>query len=215
MSGKTSKQNHQSILKPGIANSPKGKNSVSCILQAAKWILIHKGYPHFTTRNIANQASMRVSNVYYYFPGKIDLLRGLIKDIVDHYSQDMEQRINDNSNAEERFISLINFLLTETKHPENRRFFTQLWALLTSEEDLSKEFLEEFFTSYRNRIYRIIEPLCPDCDPLERNRRAAIIASLMEGLLVMLGSGIHQDTDLRGIEKDIRELTLKIAKGAI
>lgn len=213
MNGKNSKQSRHSILKPGIANSPKGKKSASNILQAAKWILIHKGYPHFTTRNIADQANMRVSNVYYYFPGKIDLLRSLIQDIVDHYSQDLEQRVNNNSNAEEQFINLINFLLMETKHPENRRFFTQLWALLTSDEDLSREFLEEFFTSYRNRIYKIIEPLCPDCDPLERNRRAAIIASLMEGLLVMLGSGIHQDTDLRGIEKDIKKLTLKIAKG--
>ena len=79
------------------------------------------------------------------------------------------------------------------------------------QESISKFFntiLEIKFNSYRERIYKLIQPICPDVKPLECNRCAAIISSIMDGSRMTVGSGIKISTALRKFDNAIRRMVI-------
>ena len=65
----------QRLHRPGTARYPKGQERVEKILNAAKDILVRKGYPGLTMRNIAAAAATTVGNLQYYYPDKDRLLK--------------------------------------------------------------------------------------------------------------------------------------------
>jgi len=109
-------------------------------------------------------------------------------------------------------MAMIDFLFNEQSQPQTRRFYIQFWALLTSNTKFSDKLIDEFFGMYRNRLYHLIEPLNPSLDEQEKKHRTIMVVSLMEGLLIMLGSGVHQQTDLHGIEDSVKKQILNIVR---
>ena len=71
------------------------------------------------------------------------------------------------------------------------------------------------FNSYRERIYKLIQPICPDVKPLECNRCAAIISSIMDGSRMTVGSGIKISTALRKFDNVIRRMVIFLACNGI
>lgn len=116
------------------------------------------------------------------------------------------------SNPESSLMAMIDFLFNEQSQPQTRRFYIQFWALLTSNTKFSDKLIDEFFGMYRNRLYHLIEPLNPSLDEQEKKHRTIMVVSLMEGLLIMLGSGVHQQTDLHGIEDSVKKQILNIVR---
>ncbi len=53
------------------------------ILNASKRLFLKKGFRETTTRDIAREAGINLSNLYHYFPSKDALFRGLLKPATD------------------------------------------------------------------------------------------------------------------------------------
>lgn len=53
------------------------------ILNASKKLFLKKGFRETTTRDIAREAGISLSNLYHYFPSKDALFRGLLKPATD------------------------------------------------------------------------------------------------------------------------------------
>ncbi len=203
---------YENIIKSGTATADKGRKCVNQIMDAAKYILINEGYTKFTVRNITKKAGIHISNVYYYFPGKKELIHGLIHSIVEDYTENLKLPLVDHEiSPEEQFMKVIDYLFKEISNPQVRRFFIQFWALLTADEHLADELIDEFFGMYRNRLYHLIEPINPALGQQEIKHRTVMIAAMVEGLMIILGSGVHQQTDLYGIEKSVKQQILKLA----
>lgn len=175
-----------------------------------------RGYAAFTMRNIANNAGVHGSNLYYYFPGKLALIQGLVSQVLDSHAKQLDEisALQDLSKGG-RFLNLIDVMISEIKQPNQCRFYTQLWALLTSGSKISNTIMESFFNSYRERIYKLIQPICPDANPLDLNRRAAIISSIIEGARVTVSSEITKSTDLKDFDNGIRRMVIKVARNGI
>ena len=193
--------------------SGKGKKRISEIMEACKTVLIDKGYTQFSLRNIAREAGMHLSNLQYYFHTREELIKALI----DYNSQSYSQKYTEAfatlpSTPHPRFLAVIDYLIEDIKDPLTRRFFIQFWALLDASGAHTERLLNDMYAPHVQSLNNHIAELNPSLSPGVRQQRAAMIASMIEGMMLMLEEA---DNELKeneaGIETEMRKQIIRIA----
>jgi hypothetical protein len=87
-----------------------------------------------------------------------------------------------------RFEALLEFNLVDVAHLQIRQLFIQLWAMLMSLDRGRGKFLNELYRYDIAEFCRRISELDPTADEMEVRERATVLASMIEGLLVVLGA---------------------------
>lgn len=198
----------------GTAIRAKGQKRVATILDAARSILIEDGYTQFSLRNIAGRAGIHLSNLQYYFPGKDELIHGLMEFIAEEYVQTYEslfQQLPDG--PEQRLNAAIDYLLTDIRNTKTRRFFIQLWALLESSDAHSGVLLNEMYAMHINTLYSLISEVTPHLSPGELQQRATMVAALIEGMMLMIDDADEKlQAGEPAIQAEMKKQILRIAK---
>ena len=193
--------------------SGKGKKRISEIMEACKTVLIDKGYTQFSLRNIAREAGMHLSNLQYYFHTREELLKSLI----DYNSQSYLQKYTElfatlPTTPYPRFLAVIDYLIEDIRDPMTRRFFIQFWALLDASGAHTDRWLNDMYAPHIQSLNKHIGELNPLLSPGVRQQRAAMIAAMIEGMMLMLEEA---NNDLRegeaGIESEMRKQIIRIA----
>ncbi len=197
----------------GTAIRAKGQKRVEAILNAARSVLIEDGYTQFSLRNIAGRAGIHLSNLQYYFPGKDELIHGLMEFIADEYVQTYEtlfRALPDGS--EQRLNAAIEYLLTDIRNSKTRRFFIQLWALLESSDAHSGILLNEMYAMHINTLYSLISEVNPHLSPGILQQRATMVAALIEGMMLMIDDADEKlQAGESAIENEMKKQILRIA----
>ncbi len=191
----------------------KGRAREAEIIAAARDLLAGNGYEQFTLRNVAERVGIRMSHLQYYFATKGDLVRALLESVAADYSAQTAQvlaQVPDTPTA--RFMAWIDFLLQDCWDPRTRHFFIQLWGLVESEDAYTGELLQQFYATDISEILRLLQDLSPHLDAGLLDQRAAIIAGVIEGMMLMVGSA---DADARkALLAETRKQIFRIATEA-
>ena len=193
--------------------SGKGKKRISEIMEACKTVLIDKGYTQFSLRNIAREAGMHLSNLQYYFHTREELIKALI----DYNSQSYSQKYTEAfatlpSTPHPRFLAVIDYLIEDIKDPLTRRFFIQFWALLDASGAHTERLLNDMYAPHVQSLNNHIAELNPSLSPGVRQQRAAMIASMIEGMMLMLEEADNElEENEAGIETEMRKQIIRIA----
>lgn len=191
----------------GTAIRAKGRQRVSDILNAARAILIEEGYTQFSLRNVASRAGIHLSNLQYYFPGKDELLHGLMAHIGREYEDNYEALFRElPRKARPRFEAVLRYLITDIRNPDTRRFFVQLWALLESSDAHSGVLLNELYAIQINYMVDLVSELNPGLSPGQVQQRTAMISAMIEGMMLMIDDA---DQKLAGKEAPIEEAMIR------
>ncbi len=196
-----------------IASSNKGKKRIVEILEACRTVLIDKGYTQFSLRNIAKEAGIHLSNLQYYFRTKEDLLNALISYNAEKYFENYNQLFESLPQTPyPKFVAVLDYLLEDIKDPLTRRFFIQFWALLDASDEHSGKLLNEMYAPQIAHLNEHLNDLNPDLSSGVRQQRAAIITSMIDGMMLMLEDA---DCDIAknepGIETEMRKQIIRIA----
>ena len=196
-----------------IASSNKGKKRIVEIMEACRTVLIDKGYTQFSLRNIAKEAGIHLSNLQYYFHTREDLLNALIKYNADTYFNkysDMFESLP--AEPYPRFVAVVDYLINDIKNPITRRYFIQFWALLDASDEHSGKLLNEMYAPHIEQLNELIKDLNSSLSEGVRQQRASIIASMIEGMMLML---VDADSNLgkseAKIEIEMRKQIIRIA----
>ena len=191
----------------------KGRAREADIIAAARDLLAGNGYEQFTLRNVAERVGIRMSHLQYYFATKGDLVRALLESVAADYSAQNAQvlaQVPDTPTA--RFMAWIDFLLQDCWDPRTRHFFIQLWGLVESEDAYTGQLLQQFYATDISEILRLLQDLSPHLDAGLLDQRAAIIAGVIEGMMLMVGSA---DADARkALLTETRKQIFRIASEA-
>lgn len=148
----------------------------SKILIAAEDIFYEKGFKEATTRSIANQAGISVSNLYLYYENKEAIFNGVVDEFYRYFMNGME-RFLDHNDKEERISAPISTLIQEIMIKDQKKFVLiadksqgtkyegfkeQIITILNNhmKEQVSKEFAKDdaiLFILSKNFIDGIIE----------------------------------------------------------
>jgi AcrR family transcriptional regulator len=190
----------------------KGRAREAEIIAAAREVLANEGYEQFTLRNVAERVGMRMSHLQYYFATKGDLVRALLAQVAAEYEQKSAEilaQVPDTPTA--RFMAWIDFLLQDCWDSRTRHFFIQLWGLAESEDASSGELLKEFYATDIREIRQLLAELSPHLGETLLTQRATIVAGVVEGMMLMVGSGPRSTDERRELLAETRKQIFRIA----
>ena len=196
----------------GTAVQAKGQHRVAEILQAARAVMVEHGYAALTTRKVAERVGVRQSNVQYYFPAKLDLVRALFDDSMARTAGAVAERFaSGRVSPEARLLGGIDHFL-ETHHSlEEQRFLRELWALAAHDPDVAAV-MNQFYRRWVDLTARNLILINPALDRSRAQRRALLIVSAVDGLSLFRGVTELDHPAVRGIERELRDLVRRLAR---
>ena len=123
------------------------------ILNASRRLFLKKGFRETTTRDIAREAGINLSNLYHYFPSKDELFRGLLKPVTDT----LEAMLNEHHGIKgEDILSMQEEGYVETTLEEYmdaiRKYRNLLKLLLFKSQGSSLEGYKEYYVEKATRL---------------------------------------------------------------
>jgi len=186
------------------------------LLDAAREVLIRDGSAAFSMRNVAQEARLRLATVQYYFATRDDLVRAMMRDAESRYRVAYEKcLVGVPAKPLERFKAILRFNLKDVADPVTRRWIIQMWALLSTLDVQSGTLLDDFYDMDISGLSTYIAQLCPDTPSAEIRRRAALLAAMLEGLVVVRGGHSPRPAELKRLFALAEQLGIQIARGEI
>jgi AcrR family transcriptional regulator len=167
--------------------SRRGQQTVVAILEAARDILVEKGYPSLSMRQVATRVGMTVGNLSYYYPRREDLIRDLLEAVIDGYVVDWN-RITDNQvrSPAEQLVDMIRFVIGDLATKETTGFFPALWAL-AGHDDFAEREMNKLYEKERSAFVKVIAAIRPDLGRKDHDVLALFITASVEGHTMFIG----------------------------
>ena len=196
----------------GTAVQAKGQLRVEEILRAARAVMVEDGYAALTTRKVAERVGVRQSNVQYYFPAKVDLVRALFEYSVARTTRAVAERLAPGPvSAEERLLIGVEEFLDEKLTLDEQRFQRELWALAAHDPEVATV-MNQFYGRWVDLTARSLILINPAIDRHRAQRHALLIVSLVDGLSLIRGASGFDHPSVRGIEHDVRALVRRLTR---
>ncbi len=204
------------VSRRGTAVRRTGTDTAARIVLAARELLMNEGYAQFSMRNVAARAGVHLANVQYYFKTREDLVRALLEETGARYRASYDE-LNARAPADRaaRFEAVIDFNLKDIATWETRRYFIQLWALLTTLDGNSGSLMNDLYAIDIQQLSECIADLVPDVATEEIRRRASLLAALIEGMVVVRGAHSRSASELKRLMARARAVAVQIALGLV
>jgi AcrR family transcriptional regulator len=197
---------------PAARPRRRGVARIEEILDAARHVLATEGYSEFSLRRIAREVNIRLSTLQHYYPSKDDLFRAVVERTVSNYDAAYVRRSGDwGTTARSRLAGMVRYLVDDQRNPETAGFFVEFWARALR-DPMSARLLHQAYRQHRDRIRIAMAPLNPSLPGRTVELRAAIVAAMIEGMVVFFGSEGARDPGLEGIEDEIERWILRMAR---
>jgi len=193
-----------------------GNDTAARIVLAARELLMTEGYAQFSMRNVAARAGLHLANVQYYYKTRDDLVVALLADTGERYRRSYEElRAKAPMDREARFKAIVEFNLKDIATAETRRYFIQLWALLTEIDGRAGHLMNDLYAIDIQQLSECIADLVPDTDAAEVRRRASVLAAMIEGMVVVRGAHSRNPAELRKLMARAQGMAMQIALGLV
>ena len=193
-----------------------GNDTAARIVLAARELLMTEGYAQFSMRNVAARAGLHLANVQYYYKTREALVKALLDDTGERYRSSYEElRAKGPTDREARFRAVVEFNLEDIATSETRRYFIQLWALLTEIDGRAGHLMNDLYAIDIQQLSDCIADLVPDTDAAEVRRRASILAAMIEGMVVVRGAHSRNPAELKKLMARAQGMAMQIALGLV
>jgi len=193
-------------------DTPKRAKRKIKILESARKVLAEEGYAKFTLRRIAAESELHLKSLQRYFPTKRELLTSAIEYTVHTYYEEQYSRIFEQehiSTPRDQLLVVIDYLLRDSRSSFTSRFFPELWALASHDEDAAAA-LDSGYTLHRANFAGLIRAMNPSLGEKAVAHRAVIIAMLLEGLVLVVGEGKPHHEEFEGLDEEVKKRILDI-----
>ncbi|HBC96223.1 MAG TPA: TetR/AcrR family transcriptional regulator [Clostridium sp.] len=134
----------------------KNTSQAERILNAAFRCISEKGYANVSSRDIANEAGVALSQLNYYYKNKEGLFKKVIEMLFKKYFNEIENNLKKGTTKSESSVYLIKYFKeTLIKKPELFKIFFDLTSMALWSESL-KKFLKDLFDSLAKLIEKYI-----------------------------------------------------------
>jgi AcrR family transcriptional regulator len=159
-----------------------GEASRERILEAAERVLARDGYHAFSTRRVAQECSISVGNLTYYFPTKISLIEALMEGIYDRYQRRYtELRPTAGRDSRDWLAEHVTEMLRDAVDPEASGLFLELW-IMARHHGFGAEVVNRFYEKWAHAIADAMSHEYPDRSHQELLRVAYFLGTLADGV---------------------------------
>ncbi len=186
----------------------KGEERVAEVLRAAEELLTRRGAEGVSLRDVADQVGISVGNLQYYFPTRADLLDAVFERQSLIFSEEFDARSASTDDPREKLEMLVDYWLG-VQHTEGQSFFWYLWAI-SPHDERARAIMDRIYGSLPPDMGRWMRQIHPKLTPAEALRRAAVIASIIEGSGLFVGYGRTPQRALKSLQSDVRAIVMDI-----
>jgi AcrR family transcriptional regulator len=190
--------------------------TVDRILDSAGLVLSKYGDAGFTTRRVAEAASISLGNLTYHFPSKSDLLRAFVDRLVTDYSRQFDQLLaaSDGQTGQE-WEGLVRWLLDDTVKEGPVRLFREIWAISLNDRRICSV-VDDLYDTLMEKVVQLLMRLHPNADVTELRVQAQLLAVIVEGTSVLYGTRRERAVPFeRFVERAITQLVSVAPEGRI
>jgi AcrR family transcriptional regulator len=172
----------------GRARHHNSQETVDRILEAAHRVLVKFGYERFTTRRVAQTASVAPGNLSYHFPSKRKLVRALIAKLTaDLLAQYASFLANPEVPAGQEVAAGVRWAFDYTISPEGVRLFRELWAMALRDAYIRRA-MDDFYDKLREGTVRLVQRAQPGSDVTQIREFVQVLTLISEGASVVYGT---------------------------
>src|SRR3569833_2989455 len=193
-----------------------GNDTAARIVLAARELLMTEGYAQFSMRNVAARAGLHLANVQYYYKTREDLVKALLEDTGERYRSSYEElRARAPADRQARFKAIVEFNLKDIATAETRRYFIQLWAVLTEIDGHAGHLMHDLYAIDIQQLSDCIADQAPDTDATEVRRRASVLAAMIEGMVVVRSAHSRNPAELKKLMARAQGMAMQVALGLV
>jgi len=166
------------------------------IIVEARRQLLEKGLSGFSVRAVARALDLRLFNVQHYFPSTEALLHAALKDAIATFDAEINQFLSEQhaSGPREALRESCLHFLRMNKLRSVRFFFFEMAA--AAQRDSSIEgMLQNLYREYLSRIRALVKSTNPALAAEELYKRVELMASFIEGTMLVLPSNGNEGHD--------------------
>lgn len=199
------------LLEVATARTAKGQAAIDKILNASIELLAHEGHAGLSMRKVAERLNMRLSAVQRHFPTWEALFQAMMTRVTFEYVQVFNQHLGETKASRlKQFENVLNYLMREIKRPVTQSLFAQLWALAQT-NDYVRNIMQDMYEYERNVFEFFIAELNPALDKKDIARRAGLMVTQIEGLMLLIPQQTRFPTNMAGIEQLCIENVIALA----
>jgi AcrR family transcriptional regulator len=188
----------------------KGQKRYEEILDAAAALLVSEGYAEFSTRKVAARVGIRLGNLQYYFPAKVDLVKALLDRILADSRLRVEDRIARAASADSDQVgTLVQAILEDQSKDPLCRLFFEIWALAARDPAVGRA-VNDFYEEYVDKVCGALRDAAPHLERSRAARLAHLVVALLEGLMLLDPYG---DVRKRNATRTLKAIRIWIGKG--
>lgn len=169
------------------------------IVQVARALLLEAGSLDFTLREVAARAGISISNLQYYFPTRLSVLRAVVEPVVNSYLDDLRRAVASSRPPRETLAAMLGRGFRDAKNAERSALSWHFVSLAAIDPECS-ELLDEWYETVTRQAAQLIRSAYPHVSAADSLHMATLLIALSDGLSYQLGAGRRKRDYTRGLE---------------
>ncbi|MGF6213739.1 TetR/AcrR family transcriptional regulator [Comamonas sp. 4034] len=189
----------------GVISEPvfraQGLRTRNNLLEQARKQLLSEGTVGFSLRSVAKAAGISISNAQYYFPGRTELLREVMKPVLEGYTSQMDPVAISSLSpeaAQDVLRALFQQALADAQSVEQATLIMHFWSIGAGDPE-AQEVLGEAYDVMISGTASIIGRAYPTIEERSAVELAALLVAMCDGLLVQVALVQRAPASVEGI----------------
>lgn len=192
------------------AGAPKTKRTEELAVLAAR-VLADEGLAKFSMRLVAERAGMSLASLQYHFNSLDALLKAMIDYRIDSYVDQALAYLDGLAGDPQKAFRIHVSAFIDDAVSEHTARFTAQYQALACIDAYAEEALDHYMRIYRESLGLFIRRMNPSLGADEATRRGALLAGMIDGLMIVASSAKPEHAALKTIKKDVEHFALAIA----
>lgn len=179
-----------------------GLRTRNAIVRVARKLLLESGSLEFTLREVALRAEISISNLQYYFPTRLAVLRAVVEPVIEALLADLKRAVDSGASPQETLHALVERGLSDAKNADRSALWWHFVSLAAIDPECSR-LLDEWYETVTRQIAQIIRAAYPEYAMADCLHLAMLLMAMADGLSFQLGAGRRKRDYTRGIDAKV------------
>ncbi|MFC5430728.1 TetR/AcrR family transcriptional regulator [Paraburkholderia denitrificans] len=177
-----------------------GVRTHNAIIRIATKALLEDGLLDFSLRSVALRAGISVSNLQYYFPTRLDVMRAVMAPLVESYLYDLKQALESNASPRESLDEILDRTLRDVKDSKVVALWWHFFSIAAADPGCAR-LLDDWYETAITDLAKLIRIANPARTETESAHITVLLISMVDGLTVHLGTARSSRAYMRDIEE--------------
>ncbi len=178
-----------------------GLRTRNAIIRVARELLLEGGPLTFSQRAVAAGAGISVSNLQYYFPTRLAVLRAVIEPVIDAYLGELKCLIDSDASPDDVVERVLARSLRDAKDAQYVALFRHFVSFASIDPECLKLF-DDWYVTLTREIAKLLRAVNPAFDADDSLHVATLVIAMADGLTLQTGTArLTEQLDAMFMEK--------------